>query len=237
MDESRIIPVMDIMGGQVVHGIAGQRNKYRPISSRLVYGANPMDVAFAFQKHFGVEEIYIADLDAIMRKGSNLTHIQDIAESLRLDVLLDSGVSNKNDVVKLLEAGIPKVVAATETIESLEALKEIAEIASERVIGSLDLKDGKTLGSSPDFRNRNPLGVARVFEECDVKELIVLELSLVGSGRGPIHDSLTLVNENTVLSIIAGGGVRNREDLQSLSSIGIDAALVASALHSGNISP
>ena len=237
MDESRIIPVMDIMGGQVVHGIAGQRNKYRPISSSLVEGANSLDVALAFQRNFGVEEIYIADLDAIMRKGSNLTHILKIVESLRLTVLLDGGISNTTDVESLLEAGIPKVITATETIESLAVLKEIGEIAGDRVIGSLDLKGGKTLSTSPDFRNRDPLEVAQLFEEHEVKELIVLELSLVGSGRGPIHDSLRLVSENTDLRVIAGGGVRNREDLQFLYAIGIDAALVATALHSGSISP
>ncbi|MHA2387045.1 MAG: HisA/HisF-related TIM barrel protein [Candidatus Thorarchaeota archaeon] len=237
MGQARIIPVMDIMRGHVVHGIAGQRNKYRPISSSLVDGANPLDVASAFQKHFGVEEIYIADLDAIMRRGNNLKHTQDVLENLHLTVLLDGGVSSKKDVEKFADAGIPKVVVATETIESLETLKEITDAAGEKVIGSLDLKNGKTLSSSADFRNKDPLRVAHIFEEYEIKELIVLELSLVGSGRGPIHDSLKVVSENTDLRVIAGGGVRNREDLQSLHSIGVEAALIATALHKGGIAP
>jgi phosphoribosylformimino-5-aminoimidazole carboxamide ribotide isomerase len=79
--------------------------------------------------------------------------------------------------------------------------------------------------------------MARIFQECGIKDLIVLELSLVGSGRGPIHDSLKVVSENTDIRLIAGGGVRNLKDLQSLHSIGVEAALVATALHKGGISP
>ena len=98
MGQARIIPVMDLMRGQVVHGVAGQRNKYRPISSSLVDGANPLDVASAFQKLFGVEELYIADLDAIMGRGNNLKHTQDVLENLHLTYLLDGGDFSMKDV-------------------------------------------------------------------------------------------------------------------------------------------
>ena len=39
------------------------------------------------------------------------------------------------------------------------------------------------------------------------------------------------------LQIIAGGGIRSAGDLRSLETAGCDAALVASALHDGRLSP
>ncbi len=37
----RIYAVIDLQGGQVVHGVAGNRESYRPISSRLIHSAAP----------------------------------------------------------------------------------------------------------------------------------------------------------------------------------------------------
>ena len=61
----RILPVLDLKAGQVVHGIAGRRAEYRPIVSRLTASADPRDVAVAFVTQLGLKELYVADLDAI----------------------------------------------------------------------------------------------------------------------------------------------------------------------------
>ena len=61
----RIIPVLDLLKGQIVRGIAGQRQEYRPIVSKLSASSNPLDVARAFRDHLNFTLFYLADLDAI----------------------------------------------------------------------------------------------------------------------------------------------------------------------------
>src|SRR6266849_2167487 len=61
----RIVPVLDLMAGQVVHGVGGRRHEYRPVVSRLTASCRPVDVAEAFRAHFGWSALYLADLDAI----------------------------------------------------------------------------------------------------------------------------------------------------------------------------
>ncbi len=61
----RVIPVLDIMGGVVVRGVAGRRSEYRPIESSLCSSCDPPVVARAIVERFGLAEFYIADLDAI----------------------------------------------------------------------------------------------------------------------------------------------------------------------------
>src|SRR5262245_26017684 len=61
----RILPVLDLLGGQVVRGVAGRRQDYRPVVSRLTPSSQPLDVARAFRDHFRLSELYLADLDAI----------------------------------------------------------------------------------------------------------------------------------------------------------------------------
>jgi phosphoribosylformimino-5-aminoimidazole carboxamide ribotide isomerase len=237
MGQAEIIPVMDIMKGQVVHGIAGKRNEYRPIKSRIVEGAAPIDVAEAFKRVFGVDRIYIADLDAIRGIGDNFSVVTEIADSTGLKILLDGGAGNAGDIGRLLQTGIQSAIVATETLASKEDLIEIQQIYGKSVIGSLDLMNGKTLSTCKEFRGTEPLTMARILEAHGIQNLIVLELSLVGTGKGPIHEGLIQICGNSSLDIIAGGGVRNRDDLHELYEIGAGAALVATALHQEAIQP
>ena len=60
---ARIIPVIDVMGGQVVRAVGGRRSEYRPIVSKLTDSTEPVEVAKALLGATGVGEIYLADLD------------------------------------------------------------------------------------------------------------------------------------------------------------------------------
>ena len=65
----RIIPVIDLAAKTVVHAVAGRRNQYRPIESKLCESTSPIDIAQAFRSRFGLTELYLADLDAIQGKS------------------------------------------------------------------------------------------------------------------------------------------------------------------------
>src|SRR5262245_46812912 len=62
----RIIPVLDLLNGVVVRGVAGERSNYRPVVSRLVDQPEPLAVARAFRAQLGLGLLYVADLDAIL---------------------------------------------------------------------------------------------------------------------------------------------------------------------------
>ena len=66
-----ILPVLDLKQGQVVRGIAGRREEYRPIVSKLTTSSRPLDVARAFREHFRFDELYVADLDAIVARATS----------------------------------------------------------------------------------------------------------------------------------------------------------------------
>ena len=60
----RVIPVIDLMGGQVVRGVGGRRDEYRPIKTILAADARPATIGRALAAA-GFREAYVADLDAI----------------------------------------------------------------------------------------------------------------------------------------------------------------------------
>ena len=68
--------------------------------------------------------------------------------------------------------------------------------------------------------------------------IIIMTLNRVGSQQGPDLETLTaFCKRYPEQHFVAAGGIRNIEDLQALKHIGIHQALLASALHSGNIVP
>ena len=234
----RVIPVLDLMRGEVVRGVGGRRDEYRAVRSRLVDSARPLEVARAFRSALGLTQLYVADLDALRGDAPQIEHIAALAAD-GFELLVDAGPRDSERGQALLEAGAVRVVAALETSGGPDQLARVVqELGPERVTFSLDLKGGRPLGDTAAWGTQEPLEFAIRAVECGVKSLIVLDLAGVGEGRGvpTIPLCRRLRNECGVVEIITGGGVRNAGDLAELADAGVHGVLVASALHDGGLS-
>jgi phosphoribosylformimino-5-aminoimidazole carboxamide ribotide isomerase len=234
----RVIPVIDILGGVVVHAKRGERRRYEPVKSILSTSAEPVDIAKRFYKEFGFRELYVADLDAILGKGIATEPILEIHKATPMRLMVDSGVSSLQDAKRLKEAGASKIIVATETLDNLTALSHIvAKMGSNLIVSSLDLREGKVISKSPTMITQSPVQVAEILVGVGVSQLIVLELTKVGSESGidrPLAESIV---KAVKIPVVTGGGIRDIIDLGELRRIGIDGALVATSLHMGSITP
>lgn len=233
----RLIPVMDLLNSVVVRGVAGQRSQYRPVESVLCQSPEPLTVAESIRRHFGLSELYVADLDAILSDSANFETYEQLREA-GFGLLVDCGLHETSAAEVALAAGATKVVVGLETwplLASLELL--VRRIGAERVIFSLDLKNGEAVRGFRDMVSSDPLDIAAAVIEAGVHELIVLDLVSVGTSAGlstlPLCRQIRSFAEQC--SIITGGGIRDLNDLQSLKLDAVDGVLVASALHQGTI--
>ncbi len=207
-----------------------------PLKSVLTQSVNPVTVASALKK-LGFNELYIADLDAIMRTGQNLSIIRQIAEETSAILMVDAGVTDLNQAQQVLQNNVSKLIVGTETLQTQDFLKDAIDfLGREKIVVSLDLKAGKVLSKSESLRLKDPLTVARELEAFNVAELIVLDLARVGSREGVDLMLLEEMRENLNIRLLVGGGVRDVDDLLNLEKLGIDGVLLATALHSGQIS-
>ena len=228
----RLIPVLDILNSVVVRGVAGQRELYRPIESCLTESVEPLEVARAIRQRFGFDEVYVADLDAIMHgRVGHSVYRQLRDDGFRL--LVDAGVGDAGQAGRVLEAGVERVIVGLETCPSPESLRAVVEaVSAERVIFSLDLKGGVPLGSSE--WGSDPDRIASLAIEGGVRRLIVLDLAGVGVEAGVPTISLCQrlrATHGPEIEIITGGGVRHADDLRQLEQAGVDGVLLASVLH------
>ncbi len=223
----RIIFVLDILNGIAVHAVRGERAKYRPVTGSRIYGSPaPLDMISSLSP----SEVYIADLDRLQHRGENYELIRKISEKTR--TMADIGAENMEDIKKCALIA-DTIILGTETA-SLELIEKAARSFPGRISVSIDMKNYKVL-----TRDRNmdmePLELVKKLNNYDVCNLIILELTRVGTGAGIDVEFLKSIARASSHQVIAGGGVKDMDDIKSLEQIGISGALVATAVHSGKI--
>ncbi|MBX7168184.1 MAG: hypothetical protein K1X74_17745 [Pirellulales bacterium] len=240
----RVLPVIDLKSGQVVHAIAGYRDTYRPVESVLCPTAAPADMAAALVEQLDVDTVYVADLDAIAGAEPAWECFGQIAGA-GLDLWLDcglAGVERARRLVDLADAGAPLtgIIAGLESLSGPPQLAELLDcVESRRLVLSLDLKGGQPLvpAGATGWYGLSPQQIVEAAVTLGVMRLIVLDLAQVGMNQGTGTDGLcTWIDaQYPQLELTSGGGVRSLDDLRLLAATGCDCALVASALHDGRL--
>jgi HisA/HisF family protein len=232
----RVVGVIDLKDGTAVHAVRGERERYRPVRSILAGDdGDAVALARAFRSELGLDEVYVADLDAIGGGDGNPALLTALAA--KASIMVDAGVTEPQRARALLDLGAHRVIVGTETLSGPDALDRLLEeLPAGAVILSVDLRDGRLL--SPDAQLAGLPALDAMHRLPAVREAIVLDLARVGSGAGPDVELIAEIHAAFPdTELLAGGGVRDVEDLRALDAAGAAGALVATALHSGVIGP
>ncbi|WP_166826365.1 HisA/HisF-related TIM barrel protein [Thalassoroseus pseudoceratinae] len=232
----QILPVLDLLRGQVVRGIAGQRQEYRPIRSQLTNSSVPIDVAKAFRDTFGLNRLYVADLDAIEGHSPQISIWSELAAN-GFDVEIDAGLRSVDDLNTAMESGADSVILGSESLPSADLLADSLDVLkAERLVFSLDLIAGEPRTVVDDWAGLSPIEIVDCVVSMGVVRLIVLDVRRVGMGSGTGTDTLcqSIRKRFPRIELTTGGGVKSNADIRQQAAIGIDRLLVASALHDGS---
>jgi uncharacterized protein related to proFAR isomerase len=229
-----LIPVLDLLNGEVVRAVRGDRQSYRPVVSQLCSSSEPVAVARALCAHCDSHRLYVADLDALMGGTAQAAVLQEVLHALpQLELWLDAGFADAAAARRLLAAFgadarrvVP--VLASESLRSRQALAEgFADPTLARAALSLDRRDGQRMDAAGAWDA----------PELWPQRVIVMTLERVGSGAGPDLETLRGVRAQARAGtlVVGAGGVRSTADMLAAAEAGADAWLVASALHDGQI--
>jgi phosphoribosylformimino-5-aminoimidazole carboxamide ribotide isomerase len=231
----KVIPVIDVLKGAAVHGARGERERYQPLKSVLCRSANPLEIALTFES-LGFTELYLADLDAILGKAANLSVYRQIATQTGLGLMVDAGIADLARAEEVLAAEVSKIVVGSETLGSLEFLGQaVRAFGEDRVVVSVDLKEGKVLSASEAVASLDAVSFAQQLGKMGVKQIILLDLARVGTEQGINRMLLRNVLEETGVEVLVGGGIRSLRELEELRKLGVSGALVATILHNGKL--
>jgi phosphoribosylformimino-5-aminoimidazole carboxamide ribotide isomerase len=219
------IPVIDLMGGQVVRARMGDRASYRPLESPLSPTSDPIDVVRGVLGIFPFPRLYVADLDAIQGGGDNRQTLRRIrAEFPLLQMWVDNGAADASSLHALIGADLGTPVIGS------ESQRDSTLIAQHR--------DSMRIVLSLDFRGDAFQGPQEILAEPALwpQRVIVMTLARVGTGAGPDLARFAAIRSIAGgREIYAAGGVRNAADLRALKETGVSGALIATALHERQI--
>ena len=219
-----IIPVIDVMGGKVVHAGGGERIEYPELKSTLTKSHDPVEVIMDLLAYYPFTTFYIADLDAIMSGIRDDELYFKISQSYpQINFYLDAGVTDKLSWQCLATNVNVYPVIGSETLIDSQWLDDVK--VQTRSILSLDFKRGEFLGDEQLLKS----------PDLWPKQVIAMNLDCIGSQLGPDLKLFADLNRQSSSNIIAAGGVRSEQDLMALQQQGIKQVLVASALHDGRV--
>ena len=246
---SAVIPVLDLMIGQIVLAKAGNRDAYRPVHSRLTNSSHPPSVAQAIFNQTGCDCLYLADIDSFAGANPNwavYNELLNIGFGLWVDANWMAGDRCDQISDKIENPSRLKVILSSETMGNAKQFARFDDLIQRGIepIFSLDKKGDSMITQPGELTERTPLELVNMAYSHGVRNVILLDLDSVGTmagvssesdGLGPLIQEIT--SELKDIRLISGGGVRDAADVQALLDVGCQHVLVASAIHECKLTP
>ncbi len=227
-----IIPAIDLKDGQCVRLMQGN------LHQATVYSDDPVATARKWQDQ-GAQLLHVVDLNgAFEGEPKNLSHVEAIVNAVSIPVQVGGGIRSMDTVRMYLGAGAKRVVMGTTALRHRQLVEEILEVFPERVVVSIDAKNG--LVATDGWKT-----VTDVSARDAITSLAGLPLAAVmytdiakdGMMAGPNLPSLKVMVEASPVPIIASGGISTLDDIKAIKALGpkVEGVILGKSLYEGKI--
>ncbi len=226
-----ILPAIDLRGGKCVRLIQGEYNR------QITYKDDPTVQAQEFIDD-GSEWLHIVDLDgAKLGRMVNLDAISAIAALGKLKIEVGGGIRDEKSLAALFDKGITRAIIGTRALTDFDWFVEMAKKFEHKIVLSLDARGSKVAAQGwLEDRPETLIEFARKVDELPLAAIIYTDIDRDGMMSGPNLERAKSLVEAVNLPIVAAGGVNAVEDIQKLTEIGVDGAIIGRALYEGSIS-
>jgi len=227
-----VIPAIDLKNGLCVRLLQGRK------SEMTVYNDDPVQVASEFAAA-GAEMIHVVDLDGAFNEveSPNRAVLRRIVDAVDIAVEFGGGVRSLDDVQRLCDAGVTRVVLGTIAAESPSTLRDFVNTFGSQICVGIDARDGRVM--THGWETATPLTaveLARSVAECGVERIIYTDIARDGALVGPNIQQTLAVAEAANVRVTASGGVSSLDDIKRLRDAGderVDSVIVGKALYEG----
>ncbi len=228
-----IIPAIDLRGGRVVRLFQGDFQK------ETIYSEDPLRVALDWQ-NAGVPRVHIVDLDGA-KTGSpvNLGIVGHMAAQVGVPLQVGGGIRTLDTARKLVELGVQRIVFGTAAVSDPALVREACRtLGHEAVVVGVDARDDRVAVQGwSETASVTTRELMKEMAALGVGRFIYTAIDRDGTLAGPDFQAIAALVEAMGLPIVASGGIASMEDLERLAEIGVEGAIVGSALYRGTIDP
>jgi phosphoribosylformimino-5-aminoimidazole carboxamide ribotide isomerase len=206
-----VIPAVDIRGGNVVRLFRGD------FSKETVYSNDPVKMSLWWQSE-GATRLHVVDLDgALEGKLKNLDWIRKITASLDIQIEVGGGIRTESDLQTVIKAGASYAILGTKACEDEQFLKKALDKYREKIIVSLDVKDGylQTKGWVNPTEIK-AIDFAQRIKTLGVQTVEYTDISRDGTLQGPGFGNILKFLGDVKIDMIVSGGISTLADLMIL---------------------
>ena len=220
-----LIPSIDLMGGRIVQLVQGKELK-------LAFD----DFEPWIQRFSSYPLVQLIDLDAAMRQGSNRALIEQIAQQLPCQV--GGGIGSIEQAREMLAAGARRVIIGSALFEASNAIGEddaqklvrrgFAQelenaVGAEHLVFSVDTREGRIAikGWKQQVNLTPETAMAALEPYCAA--FLYTHIDREGTMQGFPLEVARRLRDGTKRQLIVAGGIREQEEIDALSAMGVDA--------------
>lgn len=223
-----IIPAIDIIEGQNVRLTQGDYGK------KTAMKRTPEE-AIAFYSSFEqVARIHIVDLMGALKQGAQeTTVIQKLKEKTDLPLQIGGGLRETETIEQYDTIGIDYFILGTRAIMDLDWLETVVSRFPGRIFVGVDARENDIYVNG--WTENSGITIddyLKKIEPLDIAGIIYTDINKDGMNQGPNFENTQRINGLTRHAVIASGGVRSKDDLDRLETMGITQAIVGKASHS-----
>ncbi|HEY1590568.1 MAG TPA: 1-(5-phosphoribosyl)-5-[(5-phosphoribosylamino)methylideneamino]imidazole-4-carboxamide isomerase [Solirubrobacteraceae bacterium] len=209
-----LLAAIDILEGKAVRLAQGA------FDEQTVYDADPLAAARRWVEG-GARALHVVDLDGA-RSGSpvNLEHIRRIAANAVVPVQVGGGLRTIEAVEDALAAGAGRIVLGTAAFRDVDLLDEAIARHGDRVVVSVDARDGRLATSGWLEQTEIPLeGVIRRLGDRGVRRFVYSSIERDGMLTGPDLEGARRASTAVRGTLVYSGGVSSLDDLRALKTL------------------
>ena len=226
-----VIPSIDLRGGRCVRLFQGDYDK------ETIYFEDPLDAALHWQRQ-GASRIHVVDLDgAETGRPANLDVLKGIARVVDTPLQAGGGIRDLGMAEKIIGLGVGRIVFGTSAVQDPDLVAVACrKLGPRAVIVGVDARDGQV--AIKGWKEKTSLSASELIKrmaDLGVERFIYTDIGRDGTLTGPDFQAIAKLVEETGQSILAAGGVSSVAHLVSLSELGVEGAIVGSALYTGTI--
>lgn len=226
----RILPAIDLHNQMCVRLVKGDYATAHKVAEDAVTTAK----AFL---HAGAELIHMVDLDGA-KDGThpNYPVVRRVIEETGASVELGGGIRCMEDVARVLELGVKRVIIGSAAVKNPLFVKEACEKYGDKIAVGIDARKGtvRTEGWLNDS-GTDYIAFAKQMEAYGVKTIIFTDIDKDGMLSGPNFAQLQALRDAVSCGIVASGGVSTLEDIAKLRDMGIEEAIAGKAVYTGQL--
>ena len=228
MKPLELLPAIDVKDGRAVRLVQGE------LARESIYGA-PLEVALEFQ-NAGAEWIHLVDLDAAFGRGENSLLLSQVVGTLDIKVELSGGIRDEESLARAIATGCARINLGTAALENPDWTASVISRFGDLIAVGLDVRGHMLAARGWTSEGGDLFETIARLDRDGCARYVVTDVTKDGTLAGPNIELLKSVCAATPRPIIASGGISNLSDiaeLATLTSLGIEGAIVGKALYAG----